>query len=144
MNDRKGFSLIELLAVLVIIGLILVVVLPVVSRLIMANNERRYNNYVDAIRAGTVLYADTRKDDLGGYKDVGCVLVSLDELISTNYIKKYNDDKSTCTGDVRIDNDGGNLKVSINLTCVHNDTGNVTFELQEIENTACVIYTPED
>ena len=80
------------------------------------------------------LYADTRKDDLGGYKDTGCVLVSLDELISTNYIKKYNDDKATCTGDARIDNDGGNLKISINLTCVHNDTGNVTFELQETED----------
>lgn len=143
MKDRKGFSLIELLAILIIIGLILLFAIPAVSRLLTNNNEKEYNNYLEIIEAGAYVYADSRKDDLGGYKDTGCIEVTLEEIINKNYIKKYEDTKIECTGKVRLNNVKGNLKATINLTCT-NRNGKVTFEKTNIDNNTCVAYTPEN
>lgn len=143
MKNEKGFSLIELMAVIIIIGLILIVVVPAVSRLLTTNDQKEYDRYLDIIEAGAIRYSDSRKDDLGSYKDNGCLEVDLEELVSQKYIKEFNDKKVTCTGTVRLNNNLGNLKVSINLTCTSNDSGRVTFELKEIENTSCIVYTPE-
>ena len=49
MKDKRGFSLIELLAILIIIGLILIVALPAISRLLKSNNTKQYDKYVDII-----------------------------------------------------------------------------------------------
>ena len=143
MTNRKGFSLIELMAVIVIIGLILVVVLPAVSRLLTNNDKKQYNSYLTIIEAGAIRYADSRKDDLGGYKDNGCIEVSLNELINNDYIKEYNDNKVTCSGKVRLNNKSGNLEVYINLTCTSKSNGKITFEKKKIDNTSCEAYTME-
>ncbi len=141
MKNRKGFSLIELMGVLVIIGLILLVVIPAVSRLLTSNDKKQYSKYLDIIEAGAIRYADSRKDDLGGHSDTGCVDISIEDLIEEDYIKEYNDDKVACTGKVRLDNKKGNLKVSIDLTCKNKDDDEVTFEVKNVnEEDACIAY----
>ena len=94
MKNRKGFSLIELLGVLIIIWLILLVVLPIVSRLLTSNEKKQYMQYLDVIEKGAIRYADTLKDELGGYNNIACNEIDIvDDLIAEKFIKEYNDKK---------------------------------------------------
>ena len=150
MKDRKGFSLIELLAILIIIGLILIVAIPAISRLLKSNNTKQYEKYLEVVRAGALVYADSRKDDLGGSNDTGCVDTDdydepllIEYLIKNGYIKSYSEKDITCTGKVRLNNNKGNVSASINLTC-KNNRNVTTFEVNEITNDTCVPYIPVD
>jgi len=91
MKNKKGFSLIELVGVIVIIGLILIVAIPAVTKLLKSNNNKEYENYLKIIKAGALRYADELKDDLGNSNNSGCITIDLNDLIEKGYIKKFND-----------------------------------------------------
>jgi len=143
MRNNKGYSLIELLGALIIIGLILIIVLPAVARLLTSNDNKEYNNYLKIIEAGAKRYADEQEDDLGSGKDTGCMEVNIDDLINEGFIKKFEDKNITCTGKVRINNSKGKLNVSTNLTCVDNK-GKETFKKENIDDTNCIAFVPRD
>ena len=143
MRNRKGFSLIELLGALVIIGLILLVVIPSVSRLLTNNDAKEYSNYLNIIETASKSYAKDKQDDLGGSSDVGCIEVSLEDLIKENYLKKFNDKKITCTGKVRINNNRGKEKISINLSCM-DEKNKETFKKENISGDSCLAFIPEE
>jgi prepilin-type N-terminal cleavage/methylation domain-containing protein len=87
---NKGFTLVELIAVIVIMGMILLIVFPATSRLMRDNEEREYDTYYDLVGKGIELYARTRRDDIGGITGTGCVDdQTLSNLINSEYVKKY-------------------------------------------------------
>lgn len=141
--NKKGYSLIELLAVIIIVGLIVIVAIPAVSRILTSNDEKEYSNYFMVVESSAKAYADDKKDDLGSSNDTGCIEVSLDDLIKEEYVKEFDSDEVTCSGDVRLNNNKGNLKININLTCV-NDKGKETFKKENIGEEACIAYAPKD
>lgn len=143
MKDNKGYSLIELLGALIIFGLILLVVIPAVSRLLTNNEVKEYNNYLKIIETGAKTYANKMYDDLGDSGDNGCIEVTLDELIREKYIKKFNDKTITCSGKVRINNEKGNLKTSIDMKCGNNE-GTTTFEHKKIGSESCIEFIPRE
>lgn len=133
-----------MLAVLIIIGLILIVVIPAVSKLLTNNNVKEYNNYLKVIKAGATVFSDKEEDELGTSLDSGCLEVTLEKLIQMEYVKKFDDDKVTCTGKVRLNNKKGNLSVDVNLTC-KDENDKVTFEKDEIDSSStCLAYKPKD
>jgi len=137
MNNKKGFSLIELVSIIVIIGLILIVVVPAVTKLLKNNNTKQYEKYYEIVKAGALRYSEEAKDDLGGYNDIGCVEISLEDLIKEGYIKKFNDDKTTCTGTSRLINEKGKVSVLVDLSC-KNKRGKTTYTLDQINDGACL------
>lgn len=139
MKDKRGFSLIELLAALVIIGLILLIVIPAASRLLTSQDTKEYKNYVTLVEAGAKTYANELKDALGSSMDKGCAEVTLEELIKQEKVKPFSDEKITCSGKVRLNNNKGKLDVSLNLTCV-DDKNKETFKKEDIESVSCVAF----
>ena len=84
--NKKGFTLIELIAVIVLLGMILLIVFPATSRLIRSNENKKYDTYYDSVQEQIELYARTRRDELGGIKGTGCVDdKKLSELKSYDY-----------------------------------------------------------
>lgn len=56
MNKSKAFTLIELLAVIVILGLIALITVPTVLNKIKSTNEDLYKTQIELIKAGAVSY----------------------------------------------------------------------------------------
>ena len=143
-NNKKGFSLIELITVIIIIGLILIIALPAVTRLLKSNNNKQYEQYFEVVKAGALRYSLELRDELGGYNDNGCIdNITLEDLIKENMVKEFNDKNITCTGKVRLDNVKGSISASINLTC-KNNRGVVTYEVNEIKEGTCDEHVPEN
>lgn len=134
---KKGFTLIELIAVIVIMGLLLLIVLPATTRLMKGNKNKKYDEYYNLIEKAALLYADSRKDDLGGVNASGCIDTSVEFLVKNKYLKEFNEDGVICNGassydltsfedidssknyiDVRIRNVNGKKTVESSLVCV--------------------------
>ena len=137
---NKGFTLIELIAVIVIMGMILLIVFPATSRLMRDNEEREYETYYELAEKGVELYARTRRDDIGGVTGSGCIDdKTLTYLIESEYVKAYEGKKDVecktpneySTGDlvamgvdtskeyvnIRVENEKGKIKTQFSMIC---------------------------
>ena len=52
---KKGFTLIELIAVIVIMGLLLLIVLPATTRLMKENENKKYDEYYNLIEKAALI-----------------------------------------------------------------------------------------
>lgn len=106
---NKGFTLVELIAVIVIMGMILLIVFPGVSRLMADNEDEKYDTYYEIVQKGVEKYAQTRRDDIGGINGNGCIDIDdeyeesdgynleLSDLIERDYIKQFDgEDNVVC------------------------------------------------
>ncbi len=85
---RKGFTLIEVLAVVIILGVIITVVVTSIFNLLANSKEKAYQTLISIIEQGAELYI---QQDIEGVKNVvnnqGVYEVSLIELINADIIK---------------------------------------------------------
>lgn len=145
-NKTKGFTLIEILGVIVIMGLIMMVVIPTLSQMIHDNDNKAYKNYYDLIEEGTRVYAGKLTDTLGTSKYTGCTRITLSELIDKEYVKEFNNKSVTCTtpGNITIRNEKGSISVKFRLLCTEN--GEKVYDSSDEDNTkvadtaSCVAY----
>ncbi len=130
-----------MLGVIVIMGLILIVVFPSMSRMIHNNNNQEFNNYHDVIVAGAQVYAGTLTDKLGTSKYQGCAEITLSTLIDNGYVQNFDDDAVTCqtgSGNIKIRNDKGNITVNFQLRCTKN--GKDEYVVGTNDSSACNPY----
>lgn len=141
---NKGFTLVELIAVIVIMGMLLLIVFPATSRLMRSNEEKEYDTYYDLAKEGIELYARSKRDDIGGITGTGCInsspyVLKLSDLIEQEYVKKFDQEKdvicktpdefssaqlnslgintSKSYESIRIENDKGKITVDFSLIC---------------------------
>lgn len=118
--NKRGFTLIEMIGVIVLIGLIMIAVLPTMSRLITRNSNQGYESYYSLVEEAAKVYAGNLTDKLGSTKNIGCAQIKLSDLIDGDYIQSYSEDGNVCsTGDngIKIRNNMGNLTVNFQLRC---------------------------
>ena len=85
---NKGFTLIELIAVIVILGMLLMIVIPATGRLIASNDKQVYDSYYSLVKEAAYKYARGESYDLGGVSNSGCKEVNtLDEFIELGLLK---------------------------------------------------------
>ena len=93
---KKGFTLVELLAVIVILSLILVIAVPSVNRYIKQSKEKAYNTQISTIIEAAQAYASANSGLLPR-KEEFVVKITLGQLKSSGLIKEEvknpNDDK---------------------------------------------------
>lgn len=94
----NGFTLIEIIAVIVIMGILLMVVFPATTRIMKSNDEKKYDTYYDIVQAGLEKEARTRRNEVGGTVSSGCIDdKTLTDLINEGYVKEYDlDDDILC------------------------------------------------
>lgn len=121
LNKQNAFTLMEIIGVVVIVGLILMIVFPSLSKLMISNNTKKFENYYMLIDEASRVYAATMKDELGPASQSGCTEFSLDDLITKNYLKSYDDKNTTCSlesSNIRVKNNKGKISTYFRLKCV--------------------------
>ena len=119
-NNKKAFTLIEMLGVIVIMGLILIVVFPTMIKMIHGNDEEELAKYYTIVEEAAHVYAAKLTDDLGTSKYTGCSEITLEDLITEGYITEFKDSNVTCTtgtGNIKIRNNKGVISVNFQLSC---------------------------
>ena len=133
MRHRKnGFTLIELIVVIAIMGVILILALPQIGRIRENNRDAKYEAYLESIERAAKLYVDSRSTDLFGYNDFGCVVVSYSTLLNANLIKDFSDSDITCSDDdetyVQVRKVNDNYQYNTSLICKNKDDSSIVYE----------------
>lgn len=120
MKNRKGFTMVELLVTIVILGVITGMSWPLVRRLQEQNAKSKYTTYGDGVVSAAKIYVDSFEEDLFYYEDdlprlndteketaknngellsdelTQCAMISVTDLINHNLIKDINMDEISC------------------------------------------------
>ena len=68
MKEKKGFTLVELLVAVVVLGVVTGITFPVISGIQEQNNRKKYEAYTEGLLTSARLYVDAYQEDiiLGG------------------------------------------------------------------------------
>ena len=101
---QKGFTLVELLAVIIILGVISLIVIPTVNGVLKKQKNKLYEKQVNTIENATIGWGAENTSSLPNLDE--SIYVSLDDLVKGGYLKKTDikDPRNgdTLTGCVRI------------------------------------------
>ncbi len=89
MKNRKGFTMVELLGAVVILGILMMVAIPSVSSLIQNSKNKYYISQKKNLESAAKSYYSNNKIILRNEGDF--VDVSLEELVNKKYISKMVD-----------------------------------------------------
>ena len=144
--NKKGFTLIELIAIIVIMGLIMLMVFPSLSRLMASNDKKKYDEYYKLVGNAADKYSRDRNADLGGTKGSGCIDdVTLEDLEREGLVNSFEEDGVVCalpnkfdlsTYDIDISKDYVNIRI-------RNNHGKITVEhsIVCVDSTNKLIYS---
>ena len=94
--NKKGFTLVELLAVLVLISLLMGLAIPGINRISNNMKKKSYNQKIKLIESAAELWGQDNKTRLQtnrcniDYKEVPCYKIQIEELLSENYLDSDN------------------------------------------------------
>ena len=141
--DKKGFTLIELLATIVIMALILIMVMPSITALRNNSEKRQYEYYGDSLIEAAKIFVNKEGEDiisLGTLNFTGCIDITYQDLINSDLIKPYSDEKINCSNSkVRYTKKRNKESYNINLTCRDTTTGETVYSVNDIPNTTCTV-----
>lgn len=95
-NSKNGFTLVELLVVMVILGIIAGMAFPLIRKITMDGENKKYTVYRDSLTSGAKVYVDSYGDDLFGHMKSGCAYIPYKELASKSLAKEISVDGITC------------------------------------------------
>ena len=96
MKSKNGFTLVELLVVIVILGVVTGISIPLLRNVQENNKLRQYTTYADSLKQSAKLYIDSYGEDMFGKRTSGCTFVSYADMQERGYIKDIQIDGMSC------------------------------------------------
>lgn len=119
-KNNKGFTLIEVLVSITIMGIITAIALPEVQQLQSKNREKKFVTYEDSLKSSARLYVDSNAVDLFGYREVGCAIINYRELKAKALVKDYATNGITCANNdtfVVVNKSNGKYTYDVHIKC---------------------------
>lgn len=119
-KNNKGFTLIEVLVSITIMGIITAIALPEVQQLQSRNREKKFVTYEDSLKSSARLYVDSNAVDLFGYREVGCAIINYHELKAKALVKDYATNGITCANNdtfVVVNKSNGKYTYDVHIKC---------------------------
>lgn len=116
---RKGFTLVELLAIMALLGVLLLVAVPNIANDNKQSKEREYNEYKKTIENAAEVYVETSDDTYADLKNNNGVTatIQLSELKGAGVLKENLKNPKTnqlADGSVSAVNQNGMIKYTYN------------------------------
>ena len=96
LKNKNGFTLVELLVAVSILGIILVIALPQLSNIQNANKQTKYRKYAETLMSSGKLYTDAYAEDMFGNNNSGCVDISYNDMKEKDLLKDIKVSGTTC------------------------------------------------
>lgn len=97
--NKKGFTLVELLVAISILGLIMVIAIPQLSNIKSSNKTTQYKKYAETMLTSGKLYTDSYTEDMFGNNQIGCVDISYNEMKEKDLLKDIKLNGDTCSSE---------------------------------------------
>ena len=125
-SNKKGFTLVELLVVIVILGIITGMSIPLIRNISENGTNKKYTAYSQALVDSAKLYVNSYSKDLFGNNTTGCAYVKYSDLSSKKLTKDIQIENTSCNTDktfVRVVKIGDKYSYVAQLGCgtVKND-----------------------
>jgi prepilin-type N-terminal cleavage/methylation domain-containing protein/uncharacterized repeat protein (TIGR02543 family) len=124
MNKRKGFTLVELVVAIAILGVITLFALPSIRSIQGNNKDSKYVAYEKSIISAGKLYVDSYSEDLFGPHKTGCAIIKYSDLEERDYVSKIQLKNTDCgSNDTYImvrKSESGNFHYDPNVVCKEN------------------------
>ena len=120
MKNKKGFTLVELLVAIVIMGIITAIAIPMIRNIREGNENKEYQTYAESLKHAAKLYLSSYEEDLFGREESGCAIISYQQLKKRDLIKDIPIDKTTCEGNdtfVKVVKIDGKYGYSTSIVC---------------------------
>lgn len=88
---KKGFTLVELIGVIILLGVIALIAFPIVTNSIKSSKEKAYNAQINEIIESAKKWGVENSDNLPEVGSTDIVSVDIPTLIQDGYIKKTDD-----------------------------------------------------
>ena len=84
---QKGFTLVELLVVIVILGVITAISIPLIRNVQEGNAKKQYTTYMDSLKYSAKLYVNSYEEDLFGHSKSGCAIIRYSQMEEKGLLK---------------------------------------------------------
>ena len=142
-RNNKGFTLVELLVTISILGIVSVMAMPIVRNIVEANNMKKFITYKDSVESSAKLYVDSYAEDLFGKRNSGCTYVTYDQMQEKSLIKDIIQDSVSCDSSktfVKVVKLNGKYSYSSQIGCGSSNEKNKNIKDSEIN----ILYPKEE
>ena len=120
MLSKKGFTLVELLVTMAILGIITAMSFPVLKTLSENINEKKLKSYAKSIESSAKLYVDSYGNDLFPDKKSGVACIYFSQMKTKSLVKDITDNNISCNSSstfVKVKKLGDVYKYDVQLGC---------------------------